>query len=351
MKNMLDQREMQKGLISVIVPVYNVKPYLSECIASLLNQDYSNLEIILIDDGSTDGSGKIADDAAKKDSRIRVIHQQNLGLSAARNAGLSVMRGEYFTFVDSDDYVGESYCSALLHAIRDTGADLSICDYLKKYDVTGTNSERQAAEEQTSQIEMSAGHGLQASVITMSGHDSIRDTYLSKRHGLSWIACGKMFESSFFRKYGSLFPVGKINEDVSVIYQPLFHAEKVAYVDEVLYYYRIRPDSIMTKPFRMELLEVLQDTRKTVQYYRDHNADDLAVLGANYHLRLALQDYYRVKQNALVDRNGLRNILQMIRADVKEFGKIPGFPFIRKVIFGFTTRFPADIVIKHVMLQ
>lgn len=103
---------MEQALISVIVPVYNVEKYLPECVESIISQTYDNLEVILIDDGSTDRSGKICDEFAEKDSRIVVIHQKNSGVSAARNRGLDLCRGEYISFVDSDDY----YCTDLMES-------------------------------------------------------------------------------------------------------------------------------------------------------------------------------------------------------------------------------------------
>ena len=103
---------MEQALISVIVPVYNVEKYLPECVESIISQTYGNLEIILVDDGSTDRSGKICDEFAEKDSRIVVIHQKNSGVSAARNRGLDVCKGDYISFVDSDDY----YCTDLMES-------------------------------------------------------------------------------------------------------------------------------------------------------------------------------------------------------------------------------------------
>lgn len=115
--------QVTKGLLSVIVAVYNVKSYLAECINSICNQTYSDMEIILIDDGSNDGSGDICDSYARKDSRIRVIHQENKGLSGARNAGLDIMHGEYITIVDSDDYVLPNAFSEAISVIEKYNLD------------------------------------------------------------------------------------------------------------------------------------------------------------------------------------------------------------------------------------
>lgn len=118
-----------KNLISVIVPVYNVEAYLPECMESILNQDYDHLEIILIDDGSTDGSGGICDSYAEKDNRVKVIHQKNAGAAAAKNAGLRVASGEYLAFADSDDYLEPGAYSYMLGLLTESGADAAECSF------------------------------------------------------------------------------------------------------------------------------------------------------------------------------------------------------------------------------
>ena len=121
-------------LISVIVPVYNVEKYLDKCIQSIVDQTYTNLEIILVDDGSPDNSGAICDEWAEKDNRIKVIHKANGGLSDARNAGLDIATGEYIAFVDSDDYIELDFYDKLYNVIKATNCDISICNLRKVYE-------------------------------------------------------------------------------------------------------------------------------------------------------------------------------------------------------------------------
>ena len=118
---------MTEDLISVIIPVYDVSDYLPRCLDSVLKQTHRNMEILLIDDGSTDSSGEICEAYAKHDSRIHVIHKQNGGLSSARNAGLDSMHGDYYTFIDSDDFVHPDYVSTLLALCMKYGTDISQC--------------------------------------------------------------------------------------------------------------------------------------------------------------------------------------------------------------------------------
>ncbi|MBR5118186.1 MAG: glycosyltransferase [Muribaculaceae bacterium] len=117
--------------VSVIIPVYNVGRYLPKCLESIARQSFGNFEVIVVDDGSTDDSGSIADDFAKLDSRFRVIHQKNLGLSAARNVGLDEARGEHITFVDGDDWIHPQLYEWLLSTLIKTGADIAMCDFVK----------------------------------------------------------------------------------------------------------------------------------------------------------------------------------------------------------------------------
>ena len=124
---------MEQPLISIIVPVYNAEQYLEKCVNSIINQTYTNLEIILVDDGSPDNCGAICDEYAKKDSRIKVIHKSNGGVSSARNRALECLTGEYVAFVDSDDYIHQDYINVLYNALSD-GVDLSICAMNKFYD-------------------------------------------------------------------------------------------------------------------------------------------------------------------------------------------------------------------------
>ena len=120
------------GLVSIIVPVYKTEKYLSKCMDSILRQDYQNIEIILIDDGSPDNSGQICDEYEKKDNRIKAIHQKNTGLSGTRNLGIDTSKGDYIMFIDSDDYIDESMVSYLMGKLTETDADIAMCDY---YDV------------------------------------------------------------------------------------------------------------------------------------------------------------------------------------------------------------------------
>ena len=124
----MNEKATQAPLISLIVPIYNVASYVDRCVASLVNQTYSNLEILLVDDGSTDGSGALCDEWAKKDSRIHVVHKENGGLSDTRNQGIKLSKGDYLAFIDGDDYIAPEYCEKLYQALAAHDADIALCN-------------------------------------------------------------------------------------------------------------------------------------------------------------------------------------------------------------------------------
>ena len=226
-------------LISVIVPVYNVEKYLSKCLDSIIAQTYQNLEIILVDDGSTDGSGLLCDMYSQQDTRIRVIHQPNAGLSAARNAGLEACQGSYIVFIDSDDYVANSLCSTLLSLCLESGSDIAMCGH---YDVYFDRITPTIPKE---------NHYL-------SQKEAIVDLYNGKYVNPS--ACRKLFKKEIFTDIR--FPIGKLYEDAFIIVKLLLKIRKVAITTEQLYFYVRRENSITTCCFRQAHYDVIEAWKK-----------------------------------------------------------------------------------------
>lgn len=242
---------MQNELISVIVPVYNVENYLSRCVDSIINQTYSNLEIILVDDGSTDSSGIICDEYKKKDKRIIVIHQENGGLSQARNSGMKVMKGKYVTFVDSDDYISPDYIKYLFNLIVRYKADISICLYRNFYE-DGTLERKKKNK--------------RISIGLFSGQEAAVDLCYQKHIPNS--ACGKLYNSELF--HNIVYPVGKLYEDLGTTYKLFLLSNKVVFSPIEKYYYFQRQDSIMHFKFskknmdRVYLSEKLYEDVKNI---------------------------------------------------------------------------------------
>ncbi len=218
-------------LVSVIVPVYNVEKYLCKCVDSLLSQRYGNIEIILVDDGSPDNCGAMCDSFAERDGRIKVIHKENGGLSDARNAGLSTTSGDFITFVDSDDFVSESYIEKLLLPFENGEVDISICGIRAfSLDSSGNEVFSPAKPEKEENMLFDADRALEKMF-----RQVLFDTE----------AWAKMYRASLLE--GFMFPFGLYNEDLDSIYKLFLKADKVSFNREKLYYYLQRNDSIMGK--------------------------------------------------------------------------------------------------------
>ena len=221
--------------ISVIIPVYKVEKYLNECLESVVNQTYTNLEIILVDDGSPDNCPKMCEEWASKDNRIRVIHKQNGGLSDARNAGLDIMTGKYFTFIDSDDLVGLTYIEVLKQNLDKTGADLSMVSYLQFENQVNAIYEEQEIE------------------VLSKDEAMYKLVYFYKGFMPAW---GKLYLTEKYGDHRFLF--GKINEDEFYANEIYYRTNKVCCSNKQLYYYRTNPDSIIHREFNPKQLSQVE---------------------------------------------------------------------------------------------
>ena len=213
-------------LISIIVPVYKVEPYLDKCVSSIVNQTYKNLEIILVDDGSPDNCPAMCDTWAEKDDRIRVIHKLNGGLSDARNAGVAAATGEFVAFVDSDDWIDIRYVEYLHQAILQTGADISACDLREVYDESAVDDDPVTMP----QVEVAAPE------------DAIEDILHNRRFRA--VACNKLYANRLLTD--KHFEINRLHEDEFLSYQLYDKSERLAYIEVPLYNYRQRAGSIMT---------------------------------------------------------------------------------------------------------
>ena len=241
--------------ISVIVPVYRVEPYLRRCVDSILSQTFTDFELILVDDGSPDNCGAICDEYALKDSRVRVIHKQNGGLSDARNAGIDMAKGEFLTFIDSDDLVAPEYLNRLYHSIKSSAAEISICNMLPFKDGSSPQIEEQNSNDSKRII---SGRDACLSIYRMDGTVPI----------MAW---GKLYKSSLFN--GIRYPVGLIHEDDATTPKLFYLANKIAQIGDKLYLYRSRADSIMSQPFSAKRFDCLSAVDSCIMFFK-HNQDD-----------------------------------------------------------------------------
>ena len=233
-------------MITVIIPVYNVQQYLARCVESVLAQTHHDLEVILVDDGSTDSCGTLCDQYAAQDQRVKVVHKSNGGLSSARNAGLDVMTGERVTFVDADDFIHREFVDKLLHAMGND-ADIAVARW------------QECDEGETPHV----ADVLWSNVISFTRDEAIDEIYYQRR--LTHSACSRLFDARLFD--GLRFPEGKLYEDLAISYDLLKKVTKVTYVDgPALYYYMHRPGSIIAtmKPERTHVLDHLERIEQQV---------------------------------------------------------------------------------------
>ena len=226
---------MMQPFVSVIVPIYNVETYLKGCLDSLLNQTDGNFEAILVDDGSTDLSGSIADDYAKKDKRFKVIHQSNKGLSGARNAGLKVAKGKYVFFLDSDDYVHPDFLNLMGQVAQNEDADMVVCKL-----------------QHTDKFYHKIESGLKLSKIKIKRYDRPMDAYLTQRE-LPSNVCVKLHKRSVLKEMS--FKEGIYFEDALFTTIEMTKVKSLVFLDAPLYYYYSNPQSIMRSSFTLEKVE------------------------------------------------------------------------------------------------
>lgn len=213
--------------ISIVIPVYNVEKYLSECLDSVINQTYKNLQIILVDDGSTDSSGKICDVYAEKDNRITVVHQKNAGAGAAKNTGLELIDGDYFSIIDSDDYIELDMYEKMVNSLEKYNADIVQCLFRNVY-VNDSFDRKYKIK------------GNYPKVLTSKS--------FLKEYLYDWkyaIFANKVFKSSLLKEIR--FPVGRKIDDEFFTYKLVCNAKKVVNIDNILYNYRMRKTSVMNE--------------------------------------------------------------------------------------------------------
>ncbi len=224
---------MADQLISAIVPVYNVEKYIRECLDAILAQSYSSFEVLLIDDGSTDSSGKICDEYCGRDSRVRVFHKVNGGLSSARNKGLDEAKGEHICFIDSDDVVATDYLEKLYNAVSADGIDMALCDVdssrLPDSSVKGLVNEQMSSAEAKKWLYDDRG----------------------REYVLMVIVWNKMYSRRLFEDLR--FPEGKLHEDEFMIGPVLSRCENVVFVPEKLYFYRDNEEGITSAGNKMNV--------------------------------------------------------------------------------------------------
>ena len=273
----------ETALISVIVPVYKVEAYLDRCVQSIVDQTYRNLEIILVDDGSPDNCGAMCDAWAEKDSRIKVIHKENGGLSDARNAGMAIATGEYMGFVDSDDYIAPEMYQMLYDRMQFDGSDIAACG-----------------------VEMVFEDGIPSQILTRSG-----SYILDKRAAMEAIVReSKLKHPVWNRLYKTdlisaiLFPYKKYHEDAFWSYQAIASAENISVLEEIGYFYYQRNTSIMGQAYSEKRLDLIEAYWDEMMFVKKHHSDifSTAIMLFGFRLLYAFQCILRMENE--IERQG-----------------------------------------------
>ena len=252
--------------ISIIVPVYNVEQYIHKCIDSILIQTLTDFELILIDDGSKDTSGEICDEYAKKDSRIRVIHKENGGLSSARNAGIDIATSDYLGFVDSDDWIDINMYESLYSGIIDNNADIALCRILYQLE----NNKRYYFNDIFSEEER-----------ILDGDKLLRCLLLNK---IDASCCTKLFKSTIFDKIR--FQIGRNNEDFNLLYQIFPEVTKSIYVNDVAYNYNIRNGSITDSISSSYVFDSFENANEMLSFVKLYKPNLLSEAESYYFMKV-----------------------------------------------------------------
>lgn len=309
-------------LISIIVPVYQVEAYLDRCVASLLAQTYVNLEIILVDDGSPDRCPAICDMYAQKDSRVRVIHQENAGLSGARNAGIEVAKGEYLAFVDSDDYVSENFIRVLYDLLKETGCAVSQCRF--SY-VHGEPLQDEANRD----YQIYRGECL---LNRFYGPEDEATFFV--------VAWNKLYRRELFDRIR--YPVGRIHEDEATTYRLFHEAKKLVYTRRSLYGYYMDNESSITAVFSRKRLQWLTAHEERIVFFTEHGYEKLLPEAYRKLCDACITFYFRctaeVEERESLQRE-LRGQLKAYRMQGRKW--IRALPFRTRVGYGLFAVSPA----------
>jgi glycosyltransferase involved in cell wall biosynthesis len=242
---------MTKGanpLVSIIIPAYNIEAYLPACLDSIVNQTYPNLEIMVIDDGSTDNTLEVAKAYAKRDKRVRVFHKENGGQGDARNVGYEKSTGDLIAYVDGDDYVSKYYIESMLNTMLENDADISTCQYKLVY----TSNDHSLESKQKAKIEL------------ISGEDALKRLFYQT--GVTTAPWGKLFKRELIA--GIKFPKEKKYEDLATLYKIIAKANKVTISTEKLLYYMQSENSTMRRGFTPRRMDGLHFAEEAVDFVK-----------------------------------------------------------------------------------
>lgn len=269
-------------MISVIVPVYNVEKYLNRCVDSILKQTYQDIEIILVDDGSTDSSGTICDEYKKLDSRIKAVHINNSGAAKARNVGLDMVNGDYISFIDSDDWILPNFLENLFNLCNENNCDIAKCETI---DVKNENF----------QIE-----NVEKNVVVYSQREIINEIYRNQKL-YNVAVMNKLYKKHIFSKLR--FKEGIINEDEEILCKIILNSNKIAVTNEILYCYFLSNNSVTRSKFRKKNLDILIAFESRLNLLEKTQYIDVLKQAQADYMRNICNLYYNVSVSNWDDKN------------------------------------------------
>lgn len=304
---------MEKELISIVVPIYNVELYLKRCIESIQRQTYSNIEIILVNDGSTDESGNICEEYAKADKRIKVLHKKNSGLSGARNVGIANAHGKYIAFIDSDDFVKENFIQTLYELIESNKADIAICNYIRGKESTFQNSNCKT----------------KIKIETYCAEEMLKNWHGKYKHQET-VAWNKLYLKEIFDKYNICYPEGwRCGEDVYATHQIVAKANKIVITNEVLYYYFDNTSGIMRTISEEKVNVNIMAQEKRIEFFEENG-----YVEACERMLIKLQKYYMLMYCKLCDDITFKKALkQKFKEQYKKVNRLKRTAFTERLLF------------------
>lgn len=292
---------MKLKKISFIIPVFNTEEYVKKCIESVIDQTYKNIEIIVIDDGSTDNSLKICNEIGMKDNRIKIYHKENGGLSSARNYGIKKASGDYLYFLDSDDYIPLDSAEVLINISEKYNSDIVIGNYQKVYE----NQKAVTKEDNISEIK------------EFNKYEAVKNMFYEI--DFSTGAMMKLFKKELFNKIE--FPLGKKYEDLATIYKVFFKAKRITYTNKIVYYYLIRKSSIIGSINPLKNIDYLEIALEINKYVKDNvpeliKASEYKIFTASIELYLHFPNKMKLDKDQIKLKINLWNNVKKYRIQV-----------------------------------
>lgn len=285
--------------VSIIVPVYNVEKYLEKCIESILAQTFKNIEVILVNDGSSDKSGLICDKYSLIDRRIKVVHKKNTGVSDSRNYGIKVSSGKYIAFIDSDDWVDKEYINILYSNLIKYNADISVCDFIRE---NNESKPKQLLKEKKE--------------ILFTNIEALNQIYGELYVQMIAVVWNKLYKREIFNDLK--FPIDKIHEDEYLTPIALYKCNKIIYTNKQLLHYRDTPNSIMNKKFNVKRLDYLYVLESRMKFFKENMLDELYKKNVCTYLEKVMEFYFLVKRSDIENK---KNIMKELKNKLSNLNK------------------------------